>query len=710
MAARLELLKEQFFDDDGAVLAGGLLYTYVVGTTTEKATYTTVLGDVEQANPVVLDSSGRVATDLYGVGAYKIVIKDSAGTTIDTIPSVSGINSASMTTIGDYSGDFDAAITAIGATATTLYIDDTATMSAAVTVPATCTVILEKGGTIVQDGNALTFNGPLIVHGGTITNNAALTINGHFTDTIFQVFTSTGTVTFGSSSIGFRRPEWFYSGSGLYTTAFERAIVSNSVVELVGGKTYSMSPDGITNATRITGKNTWTINGNGAILKFDDDVENGAILFIDDCDYFRIRDVEFDGNISGGSVGHRKALAIVNISPADVATGSCDHFWLDNLYIHDTLSGAIAYDASGIQLLAANDGHVNACNINNTDVGIYVRQSNRITITNNYIGSGVTSEAISLWGDDDVVTNSDITITGNVLKRQLQLAFVDGCSVSGNMIKQMAIGGGTSDSNDYIAKNVNVTGNTITYRIKLGEQNGSQTTTTALDILISGNNFDMDDDFGVRTEYEVSGLSILNNYFKLENNATAIISLTTTGDTPPANVSVKGNHLDMNGYTLGYFLVTTATVLRIQNNNCEGAPSSGGITVDTAAGDMGDVIITGNIIPDGGIYCSTGQPYLLKNNITNGTSYDVASAGSLTLYAAFGADDGYFNITGTTDITSITATRPGHVVTLRFGGILTMTDGSNLKLAGNFITSAGDTMQLICDGTNWHEVSRSDND
>jgi len=67
-------------------------------------------------------------------------------------------------------------------------------------------------------------------------------------------------------------------------------------------------------------------------------------------------------------------------------------------------------------------------------------------------------------------------------------------------------------------------------------------------------------------------------------------------------------------------------------------------------------------------------------------------------------------ITGTTNITSVTATgHSGNVVTLIFAGVLTFTDGSNLKLAGNFVTTADDTITLACDGTNWHEVCRSVN-
>jgi hypothetical protein len=67
------------------------------------------------------------------------------------------------------------------------------------------------------------------------------------------------------------------------------------------------------------------------------------------------------------------------------------------------------------------------------------------------------------------------------------------------------------------------------------------------------------------------------------------------------------------------------------------------------------------------------------------------------------------NITGTTGITSITAAEPGRRVVLRFAGILTVTDGSNLKLAGNFTTAADSTLELVCDGTNWIELGRSAN-
>jgi hypothetical protein len=84
---------------------------------------------------------------------------------------------------------------------------------------------------------------------------------------------------------------------------------------------------------------------------------------------------------------------------------------------------------------------------------------------------------------------------------------------------------------------------------------------------------------------------------------------------------------------------------------------------------------------------------------------DVASATTTTL----GNDGNFFDITGTTTITSIASKAAGTVVRLQFDGILTLTDGSNLKLAGNFVTAAESTITLVSDGSNWYELSRSPN-
>jgi hypothetical protein len=84
---------QQFFDNNGVPLNGGLLYAYQAGSSTPLATYTDINGTVANANPIVLDASGRSATEIwlsYGF-FYKFVLKDSSGVTIGTYDNIYGI-------------------------------------------------------------------------------------------------------------------------------------------------------------------------------------------------------------------------------------------------------------------------------------------------------------------------------------------------------------------------------------------------------------------------------------------------------------------------------------------------------------------------------------------------------------------------------------------------------------------------------------------
>ena len=87
----------QFFTNTGAVLTGGKLYTYLAGTTTPAATYTSATGATFNTNPIVLDAAGRVpgSGEIWlGEGVqYKFVLKDSNDVLIGTYDNVTGINS-----------------------------------------------------------------------------------------------------------------------------------------------------------------------------------------------------------------------------------------------------------------------------------------------------------------------------------------------------------------------------------------------------------------------------------------------------------------------------------------------------------------------------------------------------------------------------------------------------------------------------------------
>jgi hypothetical protein len=87
----------QFFDNSGNILTGGKIYSYLAGTTTPAATYTTFSGVTAQSNPIILNAAGRVSDSgeiwLTDAISYKFVIKDQNDVLIATYDNVVGINS-----------------------------------------------------------------------------------------------------------------------------------------------------------------------------------------------------------------------------------------------------------------------------------------------------------------------------------------------------------------------------------------------------------------------------------------------------------------------------------------------------------------------------------------------------------------------------------------------------------------------------------------
>ena len=86
----------QFFDNNGVILSGGKIYTYAAGTTTPQATYTSAAGVTPHANPIILDSAGRVPGGeiwLTDGLVYKFVIDTSTGILIGSYDNITGVNS-----------------------------------------------------------------------------------------------------------------------------------------------------------------------------------------------------------------------------------------------------------------------------------------------------------------------------------------------------------------------------------------------------------------------------------------------------------------------------------------------------------------------------------------------------------------------------------------------------------------------------------------
>lgn len=84
----------QGFTSGGLPLNGGLLNTYLAGSTTPQATYTTSAGNVQNANPIVLSSDGRPPNEIWLVQgvSYRFDLTDSLSTLIKTYDNISGVN------------------------------------------------------------------------------------------------------------------------------------------------------------------------------------------------------------------------------------------------------------------------------------------------------------------------------------------------------------------------------------------------------------------------------------------------------------------------------------------------------------------------------------------------------------------------------------------------------------------------------------------
>ena len=84
---------QQFFDNNGVPLAGGLIYTYQAGSSTPLATYQDNAGTIANANPIVLDSAGRVPNEIWLLNgySYKFIIQSASATTLITLDNLYGI-------------------------------------------------------------------------------------------------------------------------------------------------------------------------------------------------------------------------------------------------------------------------------------------------------------------------------------------------------------------------------------------------------------------------------------------------------------------------------------------------------------------------------------------------------------------------------------------------------------------------------------------
>ena len=367
--------------------------------------------------------------------------------------------------------------------------------------------------------------------------------------------------------------------------------------------------------------------------------------------------------ISGNNISKTAQGLRINKS-TDVKITNNEIFDIDGqhgIYAGPALSGFVATNNS----------------IRNTDlIGIKVQQEATYADMTNIV---ISNNVIDTVGGDGI---SILHATGSTAQSEK----IRDCVVSGNVIRTATAYGIISQN----CINININDNSV------NDAGGSGVIFSVCDqMTISNNHFINVDLSGIRDQTASSNFSIKGN--RIHNAARDV----TTGD--KYGIFLQG----------GTDLQIAHNIISDANTNMEhGIYISGG--TQTSQSVYGNIVLnaTGTAFRVGS---SADDFFILRDNAFVGTGgaatnnpdiVDVASDSTVTLRTY----QDTFRITGTTGITSLTAAgHTGHRVTLIFSDVLTVTDGSNLRLAGNFTTSANDTMTLICDGTNWFELSRSAN-
>jgi polygalacturonase len=362
-----------------------------------------------------------------------------------------------------------------------------------------------------------------------------------------------------------------------------------------------------------------------------------------------------------------------------------------------------------------------------------IYNGNRDGINADYsIDVTITGNVVDRVGDDHIVvggTSKNVTISGNsVSEDSTTLARGKGIVVRGGT--DVAITGNTVDStcdagivvrDDFgDASRISIVGNKIsdtgtgggvtTYDgILLNATAGN----TVKDISIVGNQINDALHNGI---YVLNG-GALGDLERIDIRSNQINNPATAGikvDDNARNVTIDSNKIFSAG-TVG--ILSTATNnedLTVIDNHVNTSASHGIQLASFTDGYIAnnyshDNVGTGLILtPD----TSVGVAW--KDNFCqgNGTEYNIVGVTVASTAALAAPTQEVVTVSGTAAITSITGGFAGQRLFLVFSGTAAaagLTDGSNLKLAGDFAYTPDDGISLVCDGTNWYETGRSVN-
>ena len=351
--------------------------------------------------------------------------------------------------------------------------------------------------------------------------------------------------------------------------------------------------------------------------------------------------------------------------------------------------------------------------------GMRLEQSNNLSVSDNVIHNILGQHAVYCGSNmQEIVISNNIIFDTRLQGIKVQAQDASGAdneniSIIGNTLRNctdQAIFVGSSESPAVQhCRNVTIAGNTVW---DAGGQ-GIYTDST-IGAVISGNTIISSGQSGIVLD-EVDDVIVIGNLIKTASNS-GIRDIAAC-----SNITIKDNIIkdccvgNVAGDEYGIFINSNSINFVIDGNvitdsaaNMERAMYLNG-TINATS------VLTNNYCPDStasGLRLGTTVAFKkFSGNIFKGAFNDplsVAVPSAATLVLPQGQD--VYSITGTTNITNITATgHSGRVVTLVFSGALTLADTAG-TFNGAFVAAASSTFTIACrNGTNWFEVSRSAN-
>jgi hypothetical protein len=467
--ALLNYPKFKAFDSNGDPLAGGLLYTYNAGTTTEKTSYSDVDCTVAHANPIVLDSNGEAT--IYLTGAYKLILQGADGAVLWTMDNIQGTADeggnyyypSSSAADHGITGDSDTIkyyVDQIGTTnkATIFLRHDSGseytdyTLSTDETIPENIKLEIECGARIK------------------IATGITLTQNGPFEAGLYQVFDceGTGEVSFSNGSVSEVYPEWWQKNITPGTTDMSNAINSalSTGYEVILNKNniYACNStiDILTNNIKLKGNKakiifnsivSKSININADNIKikdlYIDGNTNSAIgIYLNESNYVNLEDINIydHHNSSASAFGiYINASTYINIINGEIYNITSDiaantnrgiyassiagshHILVDNITIHDIIgyldAEAIHFQTLNVAPYDSMYSVIKNCTIYNFHKRAIKMQASDVVIKNNFIYNDLGNVSDEITNDNPRLGISNFgsrnIIDGNIISLKM---------------------------------------------------------------------------------------------------------------------------------------------------------------------------------------------------------------------------------------------------------------------------------------------------